>query len=703
MKRLILAILMIALASAASAQNTTVSGTVTDSDSIAWANGTISFNLIGTSGTVYCNGAVMTPSQLRITMNLDSSGSFSGGVCRNSSITPMSSQWGVTVCSAASSPCQNLGNTTISGSTQSLTSFISAAIKPIRIPIAFGTRAYSDGEIVNPPIGGVYYNLISGSNRIWSGTSWSQGGVQSANICTASGMKCDGTTDDSAAMQSLVITTEALGGGILQGPCGKKTVWLSQIAIPFAPATPWGMSPLRITGCNASFGGSNSPVLAPPGAPFIIDTRFAGSRILSLGQGVLEIDHTTFVNGSTNCGTLIQSTLTNVKFHDNAIWGSTLNGGLTNACDDVWLAGGTNGTNIALGGTVNDFFQGYGSVIRDNWADYIRSFVIGRVAFNSVSVVNNVIFNHSGSNATGSVTAATNAAAAVLTSTAHNFPSGVTPTLTFSGFTGNWTPLNGAHLITVIDANTFSVAVNSTGFGALTGTPVYLNGSAISIDGTATTGTNFNNAGNEIVGNLIEVIGYPFGVRLGVASQNHIGGQSCWDGTSSFHIACVWQQSGAATGIVEFNHYSTNGTLSQANGLNQALTQSGTISVNNIIMSNVPEVLVSLGQININTVNSLTSVPMTPTLPIIFRRVEWNLPTLGTGCTTTPVITVQVGGSASSFLVNMTTVNTAFQGAGGGFIDVAVNQNIQLKTTTAAAGCSVTPGNPFITVHYTMQ
>lgn len=185
MKKLLsLVILTIALASAASAQNTTVSGTVTDSDSIAWASGTLMFNITGASGTIYCNGTKMTPSQLSVVASLDSTGSFSTGVCRNSSITPVSSQWAITVCSAASAPCQNLGNVTIAGSTQSLTSFITAAIKPIRIPIAFGTRAYADGEIVNPPLGGVYFNLTSAVNRTWNGTSWSSPAIvpQAASI-----------------------------------------------------------------------------------------------------------------------------------------------------------------------------------------------------------------------------------------------------------------------------------------------------------------------------------------------------------------------------------------------------------------------------------------------------------------------------------------------------------------------------------------
>ena len=69
-----------------------------------------------------------------------------------------------------------------------------------------------------------------------------------------------------------------------------------------------------------------------------------------------------------------------------------------------------------------------------------------------------------------SVTAATNASPAVLTVTAHGFSTLMSPAITISGATGNWTPINGKSKATVINTNTFSIPVNSTTFGALTGT-----------------------------------------------------------------------------------------------------------------------------------------------------------------------------------------------------------------------------------------
>lgn len=383
------------------------------------------------------------------------------------------------------------------------------------------------------------------------------------NYCTAPGMKCDGTTDDTTAAQNLLNAVATAGGGTIQGPCGKTTLWLGQVTMSAALTSPWAMSPIRITGCGASMGSADNITTGAPGTPFTIDARFAGSRIISLGQGTLEIDHINLKNGGSSCGAFFQTTLTNLKLHDNSIFGSIANGGQTNACDDVWIAGGTRGTNLGLDGSINDYFQGYGSVISANFADYIRSFVVGRMAFNSIPIVNNTVWKNSGSNATTAVSAATNATAAVLTSTAHSFPVGTGVTLTFAGFTGSWVSLNGAHAITVIDANTFSVAINSTAFGALTGSPVYLSGSAFSIDGTATSGTSFVNSGNELSGNLIEQSFYPFVYRLGVSGGNHIAGTSCWDATA-VSIACVWQQTGATIGsFIQINHTGAIGVLSQ--------------------------------------------------------------------------------------------------------------------------------------------
>lgn len=72
------------------------------------------------------------------------------------------------------------------------------------------------------------------------------------------------------------------------------------------------------------------------------------------------------------------------------------------------------------------------------------------------------------------VSAVSNANTGVMTATAHGFyfATGVTQKIVafISGLTGNWTPLNGLHVLTPTSANALSTDVNTTTFGAVTGT-----------------------------------------------------------------------------------------------------------------------------------------------------------------------------------------------------------------------------------------
>lgn len=74
---------------------------------------------------------------------------------------------------------------------------------------------------------------------------------------------------------------------------------------------------------------------------------------------------------------------------------------------------------------------------------------------------------------TTSISAASNASPVSLTSTAHGFDANSRPSVTISGGTGNWTAINGTFVATITGANTFTIPVDSTAFGALAGTIVF--------------------------------------------------------------------------------------------------------------------------------------------------------------------------------------------------------------------------------------
>ena len=72
---------------------------------------------------------------------------------------------------------------------------------------------------------------------------------------------------------------------------------------------------------------------------------------------------------------------------------------------------------------------------------------------------------------TATISAVTNAAAAKMTSAAHLLTTGDIVQIT--GFTVGWTGANGTFTVTVVDANNFTIPVDSTAFGAISGAPVF--------------------------------------------------------------------------------------------------------------------------------------------------------------------------------------------------------------------------------------
>ncbi len=72
------------------------------------------------------------------------------------------------------------------------------------------------------------------------------------------------------------------------------------------------------------------------------------------------------------------------------------------------------------------------------------------------------------------VSAVSKANPAVVTSAGHGFTLLTLPQITVSGATGTgWTAINTTFTATVIDANTFSIPIDSSGFGTLAGTVVF--------------------------------------------------------------------------------------------------------------------------------------------------------------------------------------------------------------------------------------
>lgn len=168
--------ILIGLCGFAAAQSTTVSVTVTDLTSQAWANGTISYVFQptpGSSGPFYWNGAAVPAQYLTPTLvQLDSSGSASFTIPASTAITPTGSGWSYTICPNASAQCAQL-IIPAAGSTQNISAAVTAVLEALQVNAANLPKAYSDSEVVTIPAqGGTYYNVLGQAIRYFNGSVW---------------------------------------------------------------------------------------------------------------------------------------------------------------------------------------------------------------------------------------------------------------------------------------------------------------------------------------------------------------------------------------------------------------------------------------------------------------------------------------------------------------------------------------------------
>lgn len=147
------ALLLFFLAPFAAAQFTTVSGTVTDPNGLAYANGTITATLVSSGSPKFTatNQPYTPPTQ---PVGLNSAGSFVMQLADNTQLTPGGSTWSFTVsCAAGCVPAAGgkgpvsftVTGVTISGSSQSITSTLTAAALPLSNISGGGSGTVSPG------------------------------------------------------------------------------------------------------------------------------------------------------------------------------------------------------------------------------------------------------------------------------------------------------------------------------------------------------------------------------------------------------------------------------------------------------------------------------------------------------------------------------------------------------------------------------
>jgi hypothetical protein len=246
----------------------------------------------------------------------------------------------------------------------------------------------------------------SGSNFAVSASSIAQlaEGALVYNVMSY-GAVGNGSTDDSAAVIAAIAAAYAANGGIVFFPEGKYLI-NSQIVMP----NTGGSSPLqpsiRLTGAGPGMATSAIAAGTIPLGGAMLDLRnnAVTAKIQTIGAGYLEIDHLTLIDGGSDSAAFVYTTNTVLHIHDVAFYGTAPASTGVSAVNDAIILGGTT---AAAGGAVGDAFQGYGTVIRDNYFNQIKRVVLGQAYCNAVQIYNNTVWGGCGYSTGGAFELAT--------------------------------------------------------------------------------------------------------------------------------------------------------------------------------------------------------------------------------------------------------------------------------------------------------
>jgi hypothetical protein len=202
------------------------------------------------------------------------------------------------------------------------------------------------------------------------------------------GAVCDDSADDSAALVNALSTMQAASGGTLIVP-GMCKIASAVTTFPNNSASIPMQAPIRITSPSgaSSHGQWTTPQYQTYGFDFTATAGTSLANLITYGVGTLEIDHLVLKAGSANTGVLLKTTFTQLKVHDNTFIGKASG---TSAVNDAIILGGVMWDSLNTHAYDNNF-QGYGTVIKENFFDNIRRVAVFQAAANSIVVRDNTI------------------------------------------------------------------------------------------------------------------------------------------------------------------------------------------------------------------------------------------------------------------------------------------------------------------------
>lgn len=244
--------------------------------------------------------------------------------------------------------------------------------------------------------------LLSNSGAANSGTNTPGGGqigskpitVNIADYVTEFGDAVDNT----AALNKAIKAVYDAGGGSLY--IGDYVRADGAVIIPNDGAVSAPIqSPIRIFGNIGTSSGYLQPTVLPP-AKSVLDLRYGGTgsqlaKIDTRGAGLLEIDHLVILSGGTDDELFIRTTNTTLHIHHNYFRGNGANSQTSCVQDVIRLGGDGSGTPQTL--DAEAFFQGYGTIICDNYYDHIQAAIVFGSQCNGIEVRNETVAKTCGS------------------------------------------------------------------------------------------------------------------------------------------------------------------------------------------------------------------------------------------------------------------------------------------------------------------
>jgi hypothetical protein len=219
-------VLLIALPACAQISN--VTGQVVDTDGTTWNSATCTIALTWNhsqfpSNTPY-RSDTLQPINIAPSCAVNGSGALTATVTDIAFVVPANSTWTFNICPAVSSPRCGTFNVPVTGSSENISTQITAGIPPPRIGGGTGQYAYADVEVLEVP-NTSYYNTVTQFIRCY-GNAWancfsnSGGGATFPNTnglvkntSTTTSVTAVGSRDGTGDYQQ-PITVVGLGGGL---------------------------------------------------------------------------------------------------------------------------------------------------------------------------------------------------------------------------------------------------------------------------------------------------------------------------------------------------------------------------------------------------------------------------------------------------------------------------------------------------------